>query len=271
MREIESRGGVTLLDDQAANVQVKVTNNPRELADVDAVLVAVKTYATEDALRPLDGVLAATVPLVSLQNGILARDQIAAVLGSQHPIALAPTTEAVTSEGPGLARHAGRGATLIGWAAASAGSDAVLTALVESLRRAGLAAGVTSPIEPHVWGKLIVNAAVNPVTALAGVANGVLLSDPALHNRAMTLAREAVAVAAAAGIRLPFGNAEAEVERVARTTGANRSSMLQDLERGRTTEIDALNGEIVRRGHVFGVAAPENARICDEVRARMKA
>jgi len=262
---------VALLDDQTANVQAEVTGNPRVLADVDVVLVAVKTYATEVALLPLDGVLAPTVPIVSLQNGILARDQIAAALGENRPIALAPTTEAATSPAPGRARHTGHGETSMGWAAASEGDDAVLTALVEALRRAGLAADVTSPIEPNVWGKLIVNAAVNPVTALAGVRNGALLSDPVLRSRAMTLAHEAAVVAAAAGVRLPFENAEAEVERVARTTAANRSSMLQDIERGRPTEIDALNGEIVRRAHLFGVAVPENARACDEVRARMKA
>ncbi|MBC5799163.1 MAG: 2-dehydropantoate 2-reductase [Candidatus Eremiobacteraeota bacterium] len=270
-REIESRGGVALLDDPKPTARPPATADPRALAHVDAVLVAVKTYATESALLPLKDVLKPDVPIVSLQNGIVARDQIARVLGVGHPIALAPTTEAATSASPGLTRHTGSGETWIGWAAHSTGDDGALAALVAGLRRGGLASEIVSPVEPLVWGKLVINAAINPVTALAGVSNGALLENRTLQHRAMQLAREAAAVALAEGVRLPFGSAGAEVKRVVRMTAQNRSSMLQDLERGMPTEIEALNGEIVRRARTLGIAVPENARVLDEVRARRKA
>jgi 2-dehydropantoate 2-reductase len=270
-REIESRGGVALMDGRGASDRAHATADPRALAEVDVLLVAVKTYATAGALLRLSGVLRGNVPIVSLQNGIVARDQIARALGTDRAVALAPTTEAATSPKPGLARHTAYGTTWVGWAAESSGDDDVLAALIFWLRRGGLAAQFASPIEPHVWGKLVANAAINPVTALAAVSNGALLEDRTLRDRAMKLAREAVAVAAAQGVHLPFESADAEVERVVRLTADNRSSMLQDLERGAPTEIDALNGEIVRLAHLFGVAVPENARILDEVRARTKA
>jgi 2-dehydropantoate 2-reductase len=138
--------------------------------------------------------------------------------------------------------------------------------LAELFRAAGLAAEVADPIEPHLWAKLVVNAAINPVTALARRPNAYVFEDPSAAARAGALAREAAAVAAAAGITLPYPDPVAYVGDVVRATAANRSSMLQDLERGRPTEIDAINGEVLRLGRELGVATPENERVLDEVR-----
>ncbi len=173
--------------------------------------------------------------------------------------------------GPGLSRRTAHGATVIGWAADVPSSAAPLDALIASLRRAGLDSTFVSDVEPYVWSKLVVNAAVNPVTALAGVRNGVLLADAALHRRAELLAREAAAVARASGVDLPFDDPVSLLDDVVRATAANRSSMLQDLDAGRSTEIDAINGALTRRARALGIAIPENVRIVDEVVARTKA
>ncbi len=253
------------------SIRISVTSDAVAFSSIDVLLVAVKTYATREALAPLRDALQPSVPVVSLQNGIDARETIAAALGRDRPVALAPTTEAATLLAPRSARHTGHGVTLLGWALDARGNDAALDTLAGALRVGGLDTRVVAPIEPYVWGKLVVNAAINPLTALAGVRNGALLADPALRERAAALAREAASVAAAYGIALQFHDPVAEVERVARTTATNRSSMLQDLERGGPTEIEALSGAIVRRGRGLGVSVPQTERVLDEVRSRTKA
>jgi 2-dehydropantoate 2-reductase len=243
---------------------------PLALADVDAVLVAVKTYDTVAALQALRGVVRADVPIVSLQNGLDQVAQTTSALGSSRAIVLAPTTEAAYLDPSGAAHRIGRGTTTLGWAAERAGNFD-LAALIALLRKAGLEARGTSPIEPHVWAKAIVNAALNPITALVGKPNGYVAENAAAAALAIALAREAAAVAAAEGIALPLEDAGEYVLDIARATAPNRSSMLQDIERKRPTEIDSINGAIVRRGRALGVATPENARMLDEIRRRSAA
>jgi 2-dehydropantoate 2-reductase len=243
---------------------------PLVLADVDAVLVAVKTYDTVAALQTLRGVLRADAPIVSLQNGLEAVTQITNALGSSRAIALAPTTEAAYRDPSGAAHRVGRGTTTLGWAAERSGRFD-LAALVALLRKAGLDAREAAPIEPHVWAKAIVNAALNPITALVGKPNGYVAENAAAGALAIALAREAAAVARAEGMDLPFEDPAEFVLDVARATAPNRSSMLQDIERKRPIEIDAITGAVVRRGRALGVPTPENVRMLDEVRRFAKA
>jgi 2-dehydropantoate 2-reductase len=171
---------------------------------------------------------------------------------------------------PGIARRTGRGRTFLGWAQDHANDDALLDALAAALA-GDLEIERAARIEPHVWAKLIANAAINPLTALTGITNGELLERPGLRERAAGIAREAAEVARESGIELPFEDPVAHVEAVARLTAANRSSMLVDLERGGPTEIESINGAIVRKAAELGMAAPENARALHEVRARQRA
>ncbi len=244
------------------------TSEPSDLAGVDFVLVAVKAFATAGALARLRGALGAQTPIVSLQNGILQVEHIEAALGTR-PIALAPTTEGGTLVAPGAMRRIGRGMTTLGWARGRAGGD--LRPLRDLLVASGLHARIVEPVEPHVWAKLIANAAINALTAAAGLPNGAVSTEPELRRRAAAIAREAAAVAAAEGVDLPFDDAVAHVYAVAAATAENRSSMLQDLERGRPTELEAINGAISRLGRLRGIPTPENDRVADEVRARASA
>ena len=137
----------------------------------------------------------------------------------------------------------------------------------ELLRGAGLTVRTSSDIDREVWRKALLNAAINPVTALHGVPNGRLI-DGSLRSEAVALLTEARAVARAQGF--VFGEAEAtrEFERVVRATSENRSSMLQDIDRGRPTEIEAISGELLRLGAVHGLDLPHTRAACVAVRAR---
>jgi 2-dehydropantoate 2-reductase len=264
--------GTLLAQALAGAAEVRLLGHDGEagaMSDVDYLLVAVKSYATVEALRRLRGVVNETTPLVSIQNGLDQLVHVDAALGPRQTVVLAPTTYGATLLGPGRVRRTGRGLVTLGWAQGRGAG--ILEPLGDLLIAGGLSAQIAHPIEPWVWAKLVANAAINPVTALAGVPNGAILEQAHLRARAACLARETALVAAAEGIALPFSDPVAYVEGVARTTAANRSSMLVDLERMRPTEIDALNGAVVRRGRLHGVKTPENVRALNEVRARTRA
>ena len=267
-RTIANRGGLVV--DDGPPRAVSVSHDPDLFAGVDLVVVAVKTYATVDALEPLRDIFRHVPPVVSVQNGAEAVRQIDFALGHHCCVALAPTTEAGEALEPGVVRRVGRGETRVGWARDHANGRAV-DAFVDGLVAAGMHAEHVQPIEPWVWAKLVVNAAINPVTALAGIRNGELLEHAELRERAARIAREAAAVAWAAGIALPFADPVPYVEAAARATAANRSSMLVDLEAGRPTEIESIAGAVVREAEALHLSVPENQAVLDEVRARTKA
>lgn len=171
-------------------------------------------------------------------------------LGAAH-VALGVTTTGATLLAPGLARLGGEGVI-------SLEAHPRLAPLEAMLRKAGFNVKVVEGAASLVWGKLVINAAINPLTALLRVPNGELLERPTARVLMVELAREAASVAQALGVGLPFENPESAAEEVARRTAANRSSMLQDVLRGAPTEIDAICGAIVRAGEEKGVPTPVN-------------
>jgi 2-dehydropantoate 2-reductase len=130
--------------------------------------------------------------------------------------------------------------------------------LAEALRAADFNVQIVEDARSLVWGKLVINAGINPLTALLGIPNGELLERPAARALMGELAREAAAVAEAERVPLPFMDPVAAAERVAQNTSANHSSMFQDVRRGAPTEIDAICGAVARRGAALGVPTPVN-------------
>ena len=263
------------------HARVQVSRDPEAVPRADLAILVVKSYQTERASAwaarclgsggaargpdggPDDGGLA-----VSLQNGLDNGSKLAAAVGEGRST-IGVTFEGATVLGPGQVRHAGRGPTLIGQTPATAPGVARLVAL---LQQAGFEAQATQPfgreIEAIAWGKALVNAAINPLSALLGVSNGELLANADRRALLTALAQEAAAVAAARGLTLPFPDPVARVEEVCRATALNHSSMLQDVERGRPTEIDSINGIIVAEGKRLNIATPANETVWRLVRGR---
>ncbi len=218
----------------------------------DLILVATKSYDTPSAMVQLKR-FGRTSTFLTLQNGLDNADVIAR---TAKRVIAGTTSHGVTYLGPGEVRHAGIGDTTIGaWAGVK--SDDVVR-VRDVFEEAGVRTRVSDDIRREIWAKLIVNASINPLAALAGVPNGRLVQDKGLQALLEAVAREAVAVARADGLDLNADELVRRAKLVARRTATNRASMLQDLDHHRRTEIDAITGAILRVGDQVGIDAPLN-------------
>jgi len=242
-----------------------VVDDPAAAGRADVALVAVKSRQTPDAARAAERLLGPDGLALTLQNGLNNRAALRAVLGGAR-VALGVTAQGATTLAPGVVRHAGHGPTYFGRDAALGPAQRdCLAALAALFVRAGFKTQLVDDADGLAWGKLVVNAAINPLTALLRVPNGFLLEHAELVAVMRRTAAEVAAVAERQGIALPAGDPGERAIAVARGTATNRSSMLQDVERGALTEIDAICGAVVRAGRAAGVATPLNSRLADLV------
>jgi 2-dehydropantoate 2-reductase len=229
---------------------VQATNDPHQIGACKLALVLVKAWQTERAARQLSECLAADGLAVTLQNGIGNRETLIQALGPGR-VALGTTTTGATLLGPGLARAGGEGSISIE-------RHPALGPLEEALRSAHFDLRLVEDARSLIWGKLVINAAINPLTALLRVTNGELLKRPAARGLMAELAQETAAIASAEKVRLPFEDPIEAAEKVARETAGNHSSMFQDVRRGAPTEIDAICGAVAERGIRHGIPTPAN-------------
>lgn len=247
-----SKNGARLLDANGNEHQfdVQVTNHPQECVGIKHALVLVKAWQTERVGLQLVECLAEDGVAVTLQNGLGNRETLAQSLGSDR-VALGTTTTGATLLGPGLARAGGEGVISIE-------RHRALGPIEEALRAAKFNVHIVEDAQSLIWGKLVINAAINPLTALLRVPNGQLLERPSARRMMNSLAHETAQVASAEKINLPFPDPIAAAEDVARKTGANHSSMFQDVLRGAPTEIDAICGAVVKTAQKHQIFTPAN-------------
>ena len=244
---------------------VEITDEPRRLSGVEVLFVFVRATDTLRALRPFAGEISPATAVVSLQNGLGNEEAIKAALGSLISLVIGATTEQALTVGPGDARRLGEGTTVVGSAGASPETCNRVSRL---LAEAGFRATSAYDIRPHLWGKLIANAAINPVAALLDRSNGVILADENAGEVARSLAQEAATVASAMRIPLPFSDPWTYVRSIVEQTAELDNSMLGDLRAGVPTEIDAINGAVVAAGRRAAVATPYNETVTALVKAR---
>jgi 2-dehydropantoate 2-reductase len=238
-------------NDQA--YRVHATDNPADCKGMHFALVLVKAWQTERAAQQLTGCLAKDGVVLTLQNGLGNDTVLARILGLPH-IVRGVTTLGATLLAPGLVCLGGEGPV-------SLESHPRLSPLKEMIQRAGFEVNVVDNVLSLVWGKLVVSSAINPLTALLRIKNGELLERPSARALMGELARETAAVAEKMGVTLPFPDIKQATEEVALRTAENQSSMLQDVLRGAPTEIDAINGAVVRLAEEKNLQAPVNQTI----------
>ncbi|MGW8318284.1 MAG: ketopantoate reductase family protein [Candidatus Promineifilaceae bacterium] len=260
--------GLLLIDPnrRQSRHHVKVASQTSNRQVFDVALVLVKSWQTERAARQASELLSEDGLAVTLQNGLGNVDILGTYVGHGRA-ALGVTSEGAMMIGPGVVRHAGTGLTHL---AATPQTESRLHLLADLFGRAGFVTELTSDPEGLVWGKLSINAGINPLTALLQVTNGFLAEDETACQLMCLAAEETQAVAQAQGITLPFASAAERALEVARATAANRSSMAQDVVRGMPTEIEAITGQVVQAGQQLGVPVPVNEALLLLVRSLLE-
>lgn len=232
----------------------------------DAVFLAVKQQHLRAAmLDTVSGKLGPGGIVVAWMNGIGHETLLSVAPGSARS-ALAITSEAALSPGPATVAHTGTGRTTLGLLQDGLPMAAdTLREVGKCLMQAGFATRLSNDIGTEAWNKLVINAVINPLTAIYGISNGDLLTSPHLRRKMRLLFQEARAVAASAGVNVDNALWDQLLE-VCRRTARNRSSMLQDVAAGRKTEVDWINGSLIRAAERYGLDVPGHRAVFDAVR-----
>ena len=224
----------------------------------ELVLVTVKSYDTASIIPELSKIIGPDTTLLSLQNGLDNEEQLCnafpenAVIGST-------ICHGVTHEKPGIVYHAGFGDTVIG--SFEPENISMASEIGTMLSDVGIETQKTNNICGELWIKVAINASINPITAITGLKNGWLLREPHLEALLEDTCNEVIQVAQKSGAKLPSdakNDVLSRTKRVVERTTDNKSSMLQDIEKGRRTEIDSINGAVVREGVVNKIPTPVN-------------
>ncbi len=254
VEKIDAEGLKLERDGRVRTVTLKATADPAEVGRAELAIVFVKSTATAVAAETAAGLVGDSGLVLTLQNGLGNADVLAERIEPVRVLA-GTTAHGATLIGPGAIRHAGVGPTVIGpW---SGGDAAAAEGVADVFNRAGIETQVSTEIKVVVWNKLLVNVGINAITALTGIKNGQLLDLEATRELSRAAVEEAVAVARALGIGVRE-DAVKHVFEVAEATGPNRSSMGQDVDNKRQTEIETINGAVVREAAGLGLAAPVN-------------
>lgn len=255
IRAIQSAGLHIERNDTSVKVSVEAATTPDALEDANLVGIFVKAHQTAQALEQIASKLNRRSWVLSLQNGVGMEGEILKFV-SKERFLRGVTAQGATLLGPGRVRWAGVGPTKLGrW-------EGPVTPEIEDIltlfRSADIETEYSEEIERLLWEKLIINCAINPLTALFDQPNGVIVHDPELREIAGAVAQEVLRVARAHGVTLTEAEAIERVETVAQKTAQNISSMLQDVRRGRPTEIEYINGAVVREGRRLHIPTPLN-------------
>ena len=230
------------------HVPATASTQPDAVAGAGWVLFCVKSTDTEAAARQIAPYLGKDTILLSLQNGVDNAERLQAAM--QQQVIPAVVYVATEMAGPGHVKHHGRGDLVIGATAASEEVAALFVA-------AGVPVTISDNVTGELWVKLIVNCAYNAISAITRLPYGAMVAGEGIAAVMDDVVTECLAVATAAGVSVP-GDVRTSVPNIARAMAAQYSSTAQDLMRGKPTEIDHLNGYVVRKGGSLGVATPVN-------------
>ena len=253
--KINSDGITVVRGDDETVTQVPATTDPASVGPVDLVVFCVKCYHTPSAAEAARPLVDSSTVVASLQNGWGNGDVLAGVFPPEQ-IVVGVTYNSGTVLEIGRVAHPGVGPTTIG--SFTDGEGGGPERLAEALMDGGLEATVASPIRPEIWKKLILNAATLPTAALIGMNAGALTAQPEMKELVSETAREAVAVARALGYDIDEQERIDAIHGLLERAGPARGSMLQDFEAGRRTEIDVINGAVVRAAGDKDVPVPIN-------------
>jgi 2-dehydropantoate 2-reductase len=239
-------------------IQIEASSDLSSLQTADLVLFCVKSTDSASVALQIEPHLSPHALIMSLQNGV----ENAALIAQHVPHAVIPCVVYVATEipAPGCVKHHGRGDLVIGTMKVSRLSDPqkTLQEIVELFGSAQVPVQISQNVMVELWSKLMINCAFNAISGLAQIQYGKLAALESVRNTQTALVKEVLAVAQADGIHLSEAVALQAVAQISVTMGSQKSSTAQDMARSKPSEIDHLNGFIVRRGQALGVATPVN-------------
>ncbi len=239
-----------------ARPHVNATDKPASVGHVDLVIVSVKTYATDEAVGSLRGLVGPDTTVVSLQNGVDAAERCGAVVGMERMLG-GVTYISAELAAPGQVRHVSPFARVV-LGEVNRQSSPRLRRVVDALKDAHIQVEVSDDIERDIWTKFMFIAVQGSLTAITRLPIGPLRDTPATLALLTDALREIGAVARAKGVRLPEGIVEERLAFMQGLPAEMKSSMLGDVENGRRLENEAFAGAVVRLGEQYGIPTPVN-------------
>ena len=239
------------------HIALNANSDVAALKDAELVLFCVKSSDTESAGAQMKAYLRKDATVLSLQNGVDNAQRLQAVLGQDVIATVVYVATAMAA--PGHVQHFGRGDLVLG-------QNAHSEQLAQLLSEAGIPSTVSNNVQGALWTKLIINCTYNAASAITQRPYGELVQQPGMWQLMRSAHDECIAVAHAAGVRLD-APLWPMIENIARTMQGQYSSTAQDLQKNKATEIDHLNGFIVRQGQQLGVSTPVNAALQTLVKA----
>ncbi len=259
-----SRSGITIEGIAGQwHVPVNATTDVKSIGTADLIVLCVKSHNTKEATLSIKPLIGHDTRIITLQNGIGNIEIICEIAGENKVIGGA-TNLGATLLDVGAVRFSGRGETIFGQP--DGGIPVEMRILRELFVKAGLQTRATRDLKGLLWSKLIINAGINPLTALTRLPNGKLLEFEGTKRILREAATEAARVAKRKRIKLLYDDPLAKVEAVCEATADNLSSMLQDVLRQKKTEIDFINGVIVRLGQELGIPVPVNTLLVELIK-----
>lgn len=243
--------------------RVKATAEVKDIVFADLIIICVKSYNTKEAVLQFKSLLNENTKIMTLQNGIGNVEIIGEVAGPDKVIG-GVTSQGATLIDTGHIRHAGKGETVIGRIDGKIPVE--MRSIREIFNKAGFEIRISRDIKGLLWSKLIINVGINALTAITLLRNGKLIEYEGTRRILQESVSEANRVAKRKRIKLIYDDPLAKVETVCEATATNISSMLQDVLRKKRTEIDFINGVIVRQAQGLGIAVPVNAMLVDLVK-----
>jgi len=241
----------------------KATTDASSVGAIDLAIVFVKSIQTAEAMEKNSSLIGPDTIVLSLQNGYGNDADICRFVEKKNVI-LGTTAHGCTMKGPGHVYHAGVGLNHIG---PILGDCAAAVKVADVLTACDLKTDVSSDVMKLIWSKLFVNVGINAITALLKMPNICIAENPYANALSKELVYEAVKTANAGGADFDPSQVFANVIDIARATGANQSSMLQDVLKNRKTEIGKINGAIIKESEIQHVDVPVNSTIVKLIQA----
>ena len=244
--------------------KLKAIKYASEVEKVDLVIVTTKTYDTLTAAKSAKHLIKAGASVLLIQNGLGTEELVAKALNTTK-VLRATTCMGALRTSPGVVTATGCGLTEIG--SRYPENYELVEKLTKMMKHVGFDVRSSENIEGVVWTKTLVNYGINPVGALTGLSNGDVYKNKALRGLIVKLVEEAVQVVDALGIELTTEDPVRYALGTAKATGDNINSMLQDLQAGKRTEIDAITGEVIRLAKLYGIETPSSEAVYALVKA----